>query len=251
MSIKMALVYRTDMIAGSVTTISYFLVQLLVIKMYFEAGGVTDIAGFDMNDIYLVFAVSQISIMMIYIFVRINVRTAINQINEGKLDFLLTKPADARFLIMIQRFEILQVYGMFIYCMIFGYYLWKVGNYDLDFGQWLVVGFILINSIVLHSLLYWISGLVNLFSNRFLAMWYLINNTYEIVKYPKNVYPRLFQDILIFVFPILLVANPVFDVLDRSWSWSDFVQMILVTFVFLLIFLVVFGYGLRKYESAA
>ena len=251
MSVQQAMMYRTDLVFGSITTIVYFLTQLLLIKFYFIAGGITKIAGYSVDDLYLVFAFSQVSIMFIFVFVRVNVRIVINQINEGKIDFLMMKPADSRFLIMFQKFEILQVFGMLVYMVIFAWYLFRYNDYYLLFYDWLVLLVILINSIILHAILYWLAGLLNLIWPKFLALWYLINNIYEIVKYPKKIYPGYFQEIFSIIFPIFLIVNPVFNVLDNSWSWNNLFQLMLVSAMFVMLFLVLFKYGLRRYGSAA
>ncbi len=119
MSLTQTMMYRVDMICGSVTSLMFFVTQILLIKLLYVAGDVDQIAGFTINQMYLVFALSQVAILFVFIFIQSNSPLVMRQINSGSLDFFLVKPANAKFLIMTQRFVALQAYVIILYLMFF------------------------------------------------------------------------------------------------------------------------------------
>jgi ABC-2 type transport system permease protein len=229
----------------------YFVTQILLIKMLFVASGVDRIAGFSIDKIYLVFALSQISIIFVYVFIQSNTPLVINQINNGLLDFFLVKPADTKFLIMTQRFVAVQVYIIILYLIVFFPYLHYTGVLNLTWQQFGWLFYITINSVLIHGLLLWIGAILNFVWPNFRIFHVFVNNTLDVIKYPKRIYPQVIQGFLTFLVPIFLIINPAFEVLKGSFGWADFVNIFLITLMFGLIFLNLFKYGLRRYNSAA
>ena len=111
--------------------------------------------------------------------------------------------------------------------------------------------YILVISLVIYTILYWLAALANFYWPNFQGLLLFINNIAEVNRYPKTVYPYLMQFLLTFVFPIFLVENPIYNVLENSFSWEMGVQMGLMTLILGMIFLILWEDGLRRYSSAA
>lgn len=251
MSAQQTMMYRTDMIFGSVTSLVYFVTQVMFIQYFFAAGNLQTVAGFSTNEVLLVLALSQISIYFMFVFFQPNAKLAMTQIHRGGLDFLMIKPVDARFLMMFQKFVATQAHVIILYMLVFVPYLYMTGVMNLESWQWMVIGYVVVNSIIVHALCYWLGALVSFIWPNFSTLYVFVSNSFEITKYPKIIYPSVMRNILIYIFPILLIINPVYEVLDKSWGWDDFWQIFLVTGMFVMLFLVLFKYGLRRYSSAA
>ncbi len=251
MSVQQTMMYRTDMIFGSVTSVVYFLTQVLFIKYFFQAGNVKEIAGFDLNEVYLVFAMTQVLIYFIFVFVQPNARLVWRQIYTGGLDFMLVKPANAKFLMMFQHFVSVQSHVIILYMLVFFPYLYFTGVMNFEYWEWFAIIFVVLNSILIYSLLKWLSIIVCFIWPKLNAAWVFVGESFEVTKYPKKIYPTVMRNFLVFLFPMLLIINPVYEILDKSWGWDDFWQIFLVTGMFVMLFLVLFKYGLRRYGSAA
>jgi ABC-2 type transport system permease protein len=229
----------------------FFVTHILLIKMLFVVGGADQIAGFSIHQIYLVVALAQIAIFFVYVFIQSNTPLVINQINNGLLDFFLVKPASAKFLIMTQRFVAVQAYIIILYLMVFFPYLYYMGALDLTWQQFGWLLYITINSILIHGLLLWIAAGLNFIWPNFRVLYLFINNTLNVTDYPKKIYPQVIQGFLTFIVPLFLIINPAYEVLEGSFGWDDFVNIFLITLMFGLIFLNLFKYGLKRYNSAA
>jgi len=251
MSVARMFMYKENTWVGMVTSMVYFIIQILFIYFLFAAGNIDYLAGFDRHEIYLVFAFSQLVVIFIFWFVSDNVRDMIKGIYQGRLDFFLLKPVDPRFLIMYQRFSGSFTISIVLYLLFLFPYLFYVHDFQLGIIAWMQIIYILLVSLVIYTILFWLAGLANFYWPNFQGMLLFINNIGEVNRYPKSIYPYVMQFLLTFIYPIFLVENPIYNVLDDSFSWELGVQMGLMTVILVMIFLILWKDGLRRYGSAA
>jgi len=251
MSLMQSMMYRSDMICGSITSLIYFVIQICLIKLLYVAGGINQIAGFSIDQMYVILALSQIEIFFIFVFVQSNTPMVLNQINNGLLDFFLLKPVNKYFLIMNQKYVAVQSYVIILYLLVFIPYLYSIGAINFTSWQWGWIVFIVLISLVVHAVLLWVAVLLNFFWPNFKTMYMFMNNILDITRYPKQVYPQIIQDVFFYIVPIFFIMNPIYDILAGNWKWVDGVRVLVITFIFVLIFANIFGYGLKRYNSAA
>jgi len=250
MSVMQAMMYKQDFILASVTSLVYFLTQLFLILMFFEAGNIDKVAGYSMYDIYFIFVLVQFVIGFVFVFVHTSARYTIDQIHNGGLDVFLMKPADSRFLISLQSFRASHAYMIFMFVFIaLPLVLMKV-DYGFVFWDFVIIGYLLLISFVVYAVMYWMAALIHLIVPRLWGPWMFLGNIGDIIKYPKGVYPGLMGRLLTYVVPVFLVVNPIYKVIDGSFAFIDFVEISLLAVVFVLLYLLMWEIGLRRYNSA-
>jgi len=250
MSMMQAMMYKIDFALASVTVVVYFLTQFLLIKMFFVAGGVLEIGGYRENDLYFVFTLAQLVVFTKFFVFRDSARITTNQIHTGSLDYILLRPASEKFLVTFQSFKSIHSFAILLYVIVALPYLYCVGGYNFNIFDWLTVLYLLFIGVLVYAIVYWIAVLLNFVWPRFHGLWMFVNEIGDIMKYPKNIYPDIVENFLTYIIPIFLVVNPVFKVIDNSFEWNDFWEINLVTLVFVLVYVLLWKVGLRRYNSA-
>jgi len=241
------LMYRGDFWLGTITEIAYLFVQLLFINFIFEAANVDKVAGFTLYQIYFVGAIFELVRSFAHIFIVPSAGRLWSLIHYGKLDTVLLKPRKEVF-ILFNNSWITDTFSGFIFNFFLIYYIWPKLFITAD-QIWLIL-FICLMSLLVLSAIEWITTLVNFYSERLDALNKLLFNSIDLVKYPKKIYPRWIQNFYIFVFPIFLIANPVYQIMEGTFGWED-VKIILAMTVFLSgLTWFLWRDGLKRYVSA-
>ncbi|MBU0648241.1 ABC transporter permease [Patescibacteria group bacterium] len=251
MSLMRMFLYRVNSWTNMVAAAAYFVAQVLFIEYLLNAGSVGGIGGYSKSELYLVFAFSQVTIMFVFWFVTDNVVDTIRCIYRGQLDFYLIRPMNPVFLTMYQKFSGVQNLTIIGYLLVLFPYLLIKNDYGLDCIGWLQIGYVVFFSILIYSMLYWIAALVNFYWQNFWGLWWFINNTGDITRWPKNVYPYFLQVALTYLIPLFLIENPIYDILRGTFSFDLGLQILLVAVIMLVIIAILWKDGLKRYNSAA
>ena len=242
--------YKQDFLFQMVTTFVYMVVQVLSIKYLFLAGGITQIYGYSMAQVYFVFALIQLFMMLHFIFTYPSLETARWQIFRGQIDFYLVKPINTIYQISMQRIKISAGLAIFGY-LFFLFYLSRETLVVIDVFKFAQLVFLVFFAFGLFYFMIWISTTAWFFWSKFESLRWLIHNSQDITRYPKKIYPQFLQSLLIYVLPMFLMINPAYDILQNEFGWSDFGRMIMMLIMFGLIYLIMWKEGLRRYNSAA
>ncbi len=251
MSLATSLMYKTDWILGVFTTFSYSGLQIFFIAMLFSSGGLTRIVGFSVWQMVLVFMFGQIIYFFAFTFIFENVGLFRYKVMQGELDHFLLRPISPVFLLSFQKFGLVEASAIITYTLATLIYLFIRTDVLFSETQWLTIGVIFIGSLVLMSCIYWIAGLIFFYWPNFLAIWWMLNNISDVAKYPRRIYPSAMQWFLIFFIPLFCMVNPLYDVMDGSFDFWRGLDIFLVITMFVLIYLMMWKDGLRRYSSAA
>jgi len=243
--------YKLDWVLGVITTFVYTLMQLVYIAMIFQAGQVATIGGFNVWQVALVFIFGQVVWMFAFIFIFDNVGMFRWKVMQGELDHYLLKPISSEFLLSVQKIGLVEASAMIVYALVGLVFFGLSGKVVLSTEQWYWVGVIGGLSIVLNFCIYWLAGLVFFYWPNFLVGHWFLSNTSDVGRYPRKVYPGIMQWILTYIIPLFCVINPVYDVLDGSGSFWRGLDIVLMTILFVLIYVFMWKDGLKRYVSAA
>ena len=109
---------------------------------------------------------------------------------------------------------------------------------------------ILVFSFLVYWCLFWIASLLWFFWPKFNGLRNLIDYVSDIVKYPRQIYPVSVGWLLRFVFPILVVANPIYFWLKGEYDFKMMMIDGVVVAVVIFVYMMLWKFGLRKYNSA-
>ena len=173
-----------------------------------------------------------------------------NYVRLGDLDFYLTKPMDAMFLVSVSKPKIYSFVSMFLTIGLGAYALIHSGA---SFGFAGMVWFVIL-ALTTTVLFYYIQVLTIIPTFWLLQAWSLadaINKLQQFMRYPLGIFSKSLQYILTLVFPIMTVAYFPAKVLFFGPNVPDIVLVISVTVAFIFITRYLWRLGERSYSSAS
>ena len=244
------LAYRVNFLVYAITGIVWLAMQIGTIVMLYAIGGGTLIAGFSRTEMLLVLWFSELLMTPIFLFVVGGTKKTIEQINKGHLDSYLLRPVVPQFAILVKDFNLsFLLFGAFYYVICLPLIIYWTWNYL----TWLIIlqsGFILMTSFLIYTSIFIIVvGLAFYFSD-FNGFWRFLMNTSDLYHYPAEIYPTSVRWFFLTIFPIFLVVNPFYKVLNSTFAWGDATYLILFSILFVGLALWIFNRGLHRYQSA-
>jgi len=250
MSWRQNMLYSADFVFGSVSSLMWFVTQVFYIDVFYRAGGVTEVGGYSQADIYLVLILGQLVYAVIFAFIYDNVKKLRNQIFRGELDKFLLKPVNTMFISVFQSVSLRQWVIIIFYVLVFTPYLFFKYDYHLTLEMFGQIVFVVVMGIILLSCLFLVAGLIYFFWPKFDVFWRIVWDASDFYRWPKTVYPEWIQLIMTFVVPLFVLVNPIYNVLDGSFNWSQASLVLLMTALFVALSGWMWREGLKKYNSA-
>jgi len=251
MSVMVRASYRISMLVGFVSEFLYILVYLLFINVLFEVSGIEYLVGFVKTDYYLMLLLSDILLFVAFINIVPSVHRLANYIHSGMLDMMLVKPVNPMCMSLIHNSWLLDgVVIVLMNCCLF-FYIYFLYGYNIGYYGWFLLMVVMVMSFLIYSTMFFIASLTWFYWPKFGALRWFLGNVYEIIRFPRIIYPGWIQIVLLFMFPVFFVVNPAYDVLAGTYSLDFFILSVGVLYVFVVIAWVMFEKGLERYESAA
>ena len=171
------------------------------------------------------------------------------EIWQGTFDFTLLRPVNKQFLVSFRHWRVLVLFDLVLALGVLGYAIHLLeANLDflmiLQFILTLAAGVTLLYSALLafSAMVFWNSG--------FLFTW-IINDLFQLARYPVGIYPCWLRLILTWIIPVGLMTTIPAQALSGTLSWSWLLLTLGFTLVVLLGASWLFRQGLRKYTSAS
>jgi len=242
--------YKIDLLVGYTTSFIYFLAHLGMIYFLFQMTEDKTIAGFGQFEFYFVFGMLEILWFICFGFFYINSKKLSERIVEGTLDFYLIKPKNSLFQVLFQEVDLEDMVAVFFYFLLTLGLVHYSQRWEWFMDNIFSIVLIEIFSIFLLFLLIWISALLNFYWQRFLMMRQMILDFSDISHFPKKIYPAWMQQLFLWLFPVLLMVSPIYELYNGgldAWFWLNvFLEIVALT----LIFLLMWRDGIRRYCSA-
>lgn len=179
-----------------------------------------------------------------------NMDRLMDEIQQGTLDYALTKPADAQALVSIREFRLWQLTDVlvgFIVLFVAVYqYQGAVGVWQsLAFVAALAMGGVLVYCfwLMLTSTAFWIvrvDHMINLFQGLYAAG-----------RYPVSIYPRWLKTGLTFLVPVAFAVTVPAEALTSRLTPLTLLGTLGLTLLFVVLARLVWRWGLRNYSGAS
>jgi ABC-2 type transport system permease protein len=171
------------------------------------------------------------------------------EIWQGTFDFTLLHPVGKQFLVSFRHWRILMLFDLALALGVLGYAIYLLGaslNFltIIYFIITLLAGITLLYSslLVFSALVFWNSG--------FLFTW-IINDLFQLARYPVGLYPGWLQLILTWVIPVGLMTTIPAQALSGNLSWQSMSLTLIFTLGVFLGASWLFRQGLKRYASAS
>lgn len=210
----------------------------------------SDLNGWTQPELLIVMGIFILMGGVINAFIQPNMTRLLDEIQQGTLDFALTKPADAQGLISVREFHLWSLTDVIVGTLVLSYgifhYQGSVGILQaLEFLLALSMGSILIYCIwlIITSTAFWlvrVDEIVNLFQG-----------VYAAGRWPVTIYPRWLQVGLTFIIPVAFAVTIPAEALTSRLTPLVLAGTFGLTIVFSLVARIIWRFGLKNYSGAS
>jgi len=179
-----------------------------------------------------------------------NMLRLLNEVQEGTLDYALTKPADAQVLVSIREFRLWQSVDIVMGAVVLGV---AVARVQAGVGIWHALGFaaalsfggLMIYSfwLIITTGAFWVVRMENVIE--------LFQGIYAAGRWPVGVYPRWLRTGLTFLVPVAFAVTVPAEALTGRLTWQTLLAAAGLAAFFLALSRGVWKTGLRRYSGAS
>jgi ABC-2 type transport system permease protein len=210
----------------------------------------TTLNGWTRPELLMVMGVHILSGGLIKTIIQPNMQRLLGEIQDGTLDFPLTKPADSQVLISVREFRLWQLTDVVMGFIVMGVSFYQL-QYSLGLGQGLafalalLCGAVMIYSfwLMLTSIAFWVirvDEMVNLFEG-----------IYAAGRWPVTVYPDWLRTGLTFLVPIAFAVTVPAEALTNRLTTPDLLLAVGLAIVLFGLARLIWRLGLRSYSGAS
>jgi ABC-2 type transport system permease protein len=174
----------------------------------------------------------------------------IEGVHEGTLDFTLTKPEDAQFLVSIQRVEIWNITDIILGFGVLAMALVRLGakvgvGEAAGFAAALAAGGVIVYSfwLILATLSFWFVRVENMLE--------IFSSMYEAGRWPVGFYPRWLRFMLTFLIPVAFATTVPAQALAGRLTWQTLAGAYVMAALLLVVSRAFWRVGVRRYSSAS
>jgi ABC-2 type transport system permease protein len=231
-------------IAQNCVWVFFFIMILLVIYR-----NTNSVAGWSKGDAFVLAATCFLMNALVSAFF-LSLQEIPQQVRQGTLDFVITKPVDTQFWISTRKFNFDQV-GTLIAGLFMVWYGVSTGGLHPAGLQWLAYWLLLGSSLVIFYSFYLLLMTLGIWLVRVDNLWVLGESVLQVARYPLDIYAIPVQRFFTFVLPLAFVATIPAKQLVRGF---DLNLLLLGCFWGLISFIVTlwfWNFALRHYASAS
>ena len=243
-SIQEFLIYRTTSIITFILALAFLFIELITGTIYFSEN--RSIPGWTENEYFILITFVNCSMYMYNTFFILGHEELNEDILEGNLDYVLIRPVSSYWLSAGRKIDFPSIFNFLITFILLLNFLNKE---NVTLIQVIVICFLILvtaffifvlNQIFL-SFLFWFNGVSELGG--------IIEDLFSFASRPKKIFPRIIQNIFVFLFPVLLATNISNQFLKKGINSYFFYYLVLIA-VFYIISRILWKFGLNRYTSS-
>jgi ABC-2 type transport system permease protein len=178
----------------------FFVMILLVIYRNTKT-----VAGWSRGDAFVLAATCFLMNALISAFF-LSLQEIPQQVRQGTLDFVITRPVDTQFWVSTRKFNFDQVGTLVAGCVMIGYGIVTSGLHPSAL-QWLAYTVLLLSSLGIFYSFYLVLMTTGIWLVRVDNLWVLGDSVMQIARYPIDIYNFGMQRIFTFIVPLAFVAT--------------------------------------------
>ena len=218
--------------------------------LYVVFGHTETLGDWTSNDILALLGIYLMVNGAIRVVIQPSMERLMEDVREGTLDYTLTKPEDAQFLISISQIRIWMLTDVLLGAIVLGVSLTRhsletTAADALAFGIVLFCGGVIIYSfwLMLATLSFWFIRIENIFV--------IFQSMYQAGRWPIGIYPYWLKFVLTFIVPIAFAITVPAEALTDRLTSSALLLDIAIAVGMLVISRVFWRIGLRNYSGAS
>lgn len=241
--------YRFDIIASCLGTYGYTLMILIFIDVIFR--NVNTVAGWNRDEILMLFAMSQFCFYFFYTFFWSIWSQVPDAIRTGDLDKLLLKPISPLFQLVTQEFTLIEAAPSMILPFALTALVWNRLDLHPTLFQVSATAIALLAGAAISVLVQLNLALLSFWVSDTKPLQKSFAELEDLRKYPLAIYPESVRWLVVTLVPIGLVAYAPTYLLVKGWSIVWFALPLATLLFFVLMTMFIWRYGTRAYTSAS
>ncbi len=210
----------------------------------------TDLNGWTRPELLAVMGVHILMGGVINAAIQPNMMTLARDVQEGTLDFALTKPFDAQIIISVREFRFWQLVDIVMGVAVLA---WGVIEVQRGLNIWQMLGFmaaLFMGSLMIYS--FWLILTTSAFwVVRVYEMINLFQGLYAAGRWPVGVYPGWLKAMLTYLIPVAFAITIPAEAMIGRLTTTSLLGAAALTVVLLLLSRSVWKLGLRNYSGAS
>ena len=243
-SIQEFLIYRTTSIITFILALAFLVIELITGTIYFSEN--RSIPGWTENEYFILITFVNFSMYMYNTFFILGHEELNEDILEGNLDFVLIRPVSSYWLSAGRKLDFPSIFNFLITFILLLNFLNKENVTLIQvivfcFLILVTAFFIFVLNQIFLSFLFWFNGVSELGG--------IIEDLFSFASRPKKIFPRIIQNIFVFLFPVLLATNISNQFLKKGINSYFFYYLVLIA-VFYIISRILWKFALNSYTSS-
>lgn len=210
----------------------------------------TNLGGWTQSELLVVMGVHILMGGVINAIIQPNMQTLMGDIQQGTLDYALTKPVDSQVIISVREFRLWQLVDVIMGAVVMG---WAVSDIREGVGLWNTLGFaaaVLCGGIMIYC--FWLMLTTTAFwVVRVDEMVNLFQGIYAAGRWPVGIYPNWLRSILTFLVPVAFAVTIPAEALTGRLTPLTLAAAAALTLVLVLLARGVWLLGIRNYSGAS
>ena len=240
--------YRANFVIGLFQAVIGFGTGLAVIALVFSH--TNELNGWNAYELLALFGVQMLLGGVIHAAIQPAMQKLMEDVREGTLDYVLTKPEDAQLLVSVREARIWRavesVAGLVLV-------VWSVAQVERDVGPADVLAFavmLVLGAAMLYS--FWLAlATMAFWVTRIWAVADLFEGLYQTGRWPIGMYPGWLRYGLTFLVPIGFAVTVPAEAVTSRLEWTTAVGSVAFAVLVALVVRAIFRFGLRNYSGAS
>jgi ABC-2 type transport system permease protein len=210
----------------------------------------TDLAGWTRPELLAVMGVHILMGGVIRAAIQPNMQTLAGSIQDGTLDFALTKPVDSQVIVSIREFRMWQLVDVIMGFVVLGWAISELQGAFGFFGAIIFVIMLLLGGIMIYC--FWLMLTSSAFwIIRVYEMINLFEGLYAAGRWPVSIYPGWLRSMLTFLVPVAFAVTVPSEILVGRVSVQTLLGAVALTIGLVVVARMVWRFGLRNYSGAS
>jgi ABC-2 type transport system permease protein len=223
-------------------------VALIVLRLVYSH--TAELNGWSESELLIVLGIQLVMGGIVHTAIQPNMQRFVEEVQDGKLDYALTKPEDAQVIVSVREVQIWQLVDV-----VSGAIVVAVGVAGLDHGVGLVDAFAFAGLLLLGGVLiycFWL--IISTGAFWIIRMWFiaeLFEGVFQTGRWPVGIYPGWLKYSLTYLIPIGFAITVPAEAVTSRLDWTT----VLVALVFAAVLFAFtrwfWRFGLRRYSGAS
>ncbi len=247
-SVQTDMAYRIDFFTRVITSLLSLMTTVGGLAVAFRY--TTKIGDWSFPQVMALLAIYYLMDGVIEMFIAPNMRSIMDQVRNGSLDFVLLKPVSSQFLATFRQINIWRIVSLMVGT---GLLLYTLSRLSLHVGlpqAFAFVGTLMAGAVVVYS--FWLCLVT-------LTFWYtrisnieqLVWQAFEAGRYPIEIYPGWLRGVLTYVIPIAFIITVPAQALAGKIGLNFLIVAFAVSLIFGLLSSAFWRFGLKHYTGAS